>query len=203
MIDRAVVVGAGMGGLFAAAALSSHAEEVVIVDRDDIPDAPVPRDGTPQSRHPHVLLFGGLDAMCEWFPSFIDDIVAAGGIPAMFGRDVVAYRLEGKSYAVNAYMPEPADLGTTYVLTRPVLEACVRRCVLSLPNVALRSRTRIEGLVHDAGRVTGTRDVHGGVLAADLVIEATGRQSRLPAWLEAMGFPLPVQETVHCDNIYA
>jgi glycine/D-amino acid oxidase-like deaminating enzyme len=65
MIECEVVIGAGMSGLFAAAALASHAEEVVIVDRDDIPDAPVPRDGTPQSRHPHILLFGGWSAPWE------------------------------------------------------------------------------------------------------------------------------------------
>jgi 2-polyprenyl-6-methoxyphenol hydroxylase-like FAD-dependent oxidoreductase len=203
MINRAVVVGGGMGGLFAAAALSPHAEEVVMVDRDEIPDEAVPRNGTPQSRHPHVLMFGGMDAMCEWFPGFADDVLDAGAITAVWGREYVVYRREGMSYSVNAYMPEPADLGTMYVLTRPVLETCVRRRVLSLPNVALRTGTRIEDLVHDGGRVTGTRDAQGAVLDADLVVDASGRQSRLPMWLEAMGFPRPAQETVNCDNAYS
>jgi 2-polyprenyl-6-methoxyphenol hydroxylase-like FAD-dependent oxidoreductase len=203
LIDQAVVIGAGIGGLFAAAALAPHAERVLVLDRDEITDEPAARDGTPQSRHPHVLLFGGMDAMCEWFPGFVDDVIAAGAIPAVMGRDIVAYRPEGRSYAVNAYIPDPADLGTTYVQTRPVLEACVRRRVLSLPNVELRIRTRVEALVHDERRVTGVRTANGETLASDLVIDASGRQSHLPQWLETMGFPRPVRSAIHCDMTYA
>jgi 2-polyprenyl-6-methoxyphenol hydroxylase-like FAD-dependent oxidoreductase len=203
LINRAVVVGAGMGGLFAAAALASHAEEVLIVDGDVLPEAAVPRDGTPQSRHPHLLLFGGLDAMCEWFPGLVEDVVAAGGVATVVGRDVVTYRPEGKSYAIDGYQPEPCDLGTMYLQTRPVLEACVRNRVLSLPNVHLQSRTRVTGLIHGDERVSAVRLTDDRAIEADLTIDASGRQSRLTDWIEAMGFPRPPQQLVHCDIVYS
>ena len=203
LVNRAVVIGGGMAGLFAASALSAHAGEVVIVDRDDIPEDPVPRNGAPQSRHPHVLLFGGMDAMESWFPGFVDDVVSAGGIPGVAGRDFIVYRPEGRSYNLNGYAPEPSDRGTMYLQPRPVLEACVRRRVLSLPNVTLRQGTRVERLCHDGSRVTGVQTAAGETLEADLVIDASGRQSKTPEWLEEMGFDRPVQHTVGCDIAYA
>ena len=78
LIQHSVVIGAGIGGLLAAAALAQHSSRVVILDRDDIADTTEPRSGTPQSRHPHVLLLGGLDALNEWFPGINDDIAADG-----------------------------------------------------------------------------------------------------------------------------
>ncbi len=64
----AVVVGAGLGGLSAARVLADYFDEVIILDRDELPDDAVPRDavprpGVPQGKHPHVLLGGGLKAL--------------------------------------------------------------------------------------------------------------------------------------------
>jgi len=44
----AVVIGAGMGGLMAAAALSGFFTNVVIVERDELPRQPALRKGVPQ-----------------------------------------------------------------------------------------------------------------------------------------------------------
>jgi flavin-dependent dehydrogenase len=68
MARRAVVVGSGVAGLFAARVLSDHFDEVVLIDRDDVPDSPRPRDGVPQGRHFHALLPGGLNIASELFP---------------------------------------------------------------------------------------------------------------------------------------
>ena len=53
---HAVVIGAGMGGLAAAKALSPYFEQVTALERDALPDNPAPRPGTPQDRHIHGLL---------------------------------------------------------------------------------------------------------------------------------------------------
>ncbi len=76
--ERAIVVGAGIGGLAAAAALADFFETVTVLDRDDLADSPVPRPGAPQGRHLHVLLAAGLNALSELFPDIEHDIVAAG-----------------------------------------------------------------------------------------------------------------------------
>ncbi|CAM5576343.1 NAD(P)-binding protein OS=Streptomyces tendae OX=1932 GN=GUR47_10255 PE=4 SV=1 [Streptomyces tendae] len=66
MSRRAVVIGAGLSGMLAAAVLSAAgADEVVVVDRDELPDGPEHRRGLPQGRHAHLLMAGGLTAMEE------------------------------------------------------------------------------------------------------------------------------------------
>ena len=59
---RAVVIGAGMGGLTAAGALAQYFERVDILERDQLAATVRSRSGTPQDRHPHGLLAGGLRA---------------------------------------------------------------------------------------------------------------------------------------------
>jgi hypothetical protein len=67
---RAVVVGAGLGGLSAARVLADYFDEVIILDRDELPDDGAPRPGVPQGKHPHRLLGGGLKALENLFPGF-------------------------------------------------------------------------------------------------------------------------------------
>jgi flavin-dependent dehydrogenase len=56
---RAIVVGAGIGGLSVSRVLADHFDEVVILDRDELPDDPTPRPGVPQGKHAHFLLASG------------------------------------------------------------------------------------------------------------------------------------------------
>ena len=56
--ERAIVVGGGVGGLSAARALSDRFRQVVILDRDELPDGATPRRGVPQGKHPHGRLLG-------------------------------------------------------------------------------------------------------------------------------------------------
>ena len=85
MPRRAVVVGAGLAGLLAAAALSVHTDEVIVLDRDELPDGPEHRKGLPQGRHAHLLMSGGLAAIDDLVPgpSVRDQLLAAG---AQIGR---------------------------------------------------------------------------------------------------------------------
>ena len=77
-LGRAVVVGGGIGGLAAAGALAPLFREVEVFDRDDLPTAARSRIGTPQDRHSHGLLAGGLQALGQIFPNFQADLIAAG-----------------------------------------------------------------------------------------------------------------------------
>src|SRR5678815_37794 len=95
MARRAIVIGAGMGGLTSAAALAPHLMQVVVLERDDLPVSPIPRAGVPQGRHVHGLLGGGLDALAQLFPGFADALVAAGAVPIRIGLDS---RLEQVGY---------------------------------------------------------------------------------------------------------
>jgi 2-polyprenyl-6-methoxyphenol hydroxylase-like FAD-dependent oxidoreductase len=85
---HAVVIGAGMGGLATAQALSRHFERVTLVERDDLPSRPTHRSGIPQGRHLHVLQPGGLAALERLLPGFGAELVASGAVRVMAPRDV-------------------------------------------------------------------------------------------------------------------
>src|ERR1700739_2734747 len=86
--QRAVVVGAGIGGAGMGRALEKYFEQVEILERDRLTASPASRSGTPQDRHPHGLLAGGLQALGEIFPGFESDLARAGAVPVSGGQDM-------------------------------------------------------------------------------------------------------------------
>ena len=62
-LDHVAIVGCSFGGIATAGALAQHFDRVTIVERDDIPDAPDPRKGVPQSPHVHGILKLGRDIL--------------------------------------------------------------------------------------------------------------------------------------------
>src|SRR5436190_23268861 len=68
LAKRCIVGGSGIGGLMAARVASEFFDEVILLDRDDIPGSPHTRDGVPQGNHFHAILPGGLGIMSQFFP---------------------------------------------------------------------------------------------------------------------------------------
>jgi 2-polyprenyl-6-methoxyphenol hydroxylase-like FAD-dependent oxidoreductase len=200
---RAVVLGSGMAGLFTARVLSDYFAEVVLVDRDEVPDSPHTRDGVPQGKHFHTLLPGGLEIAGELFPGFTHDLMDAGAVQCVGGEDFFVYRSEGKSYALAVYQPEPKPAGLLYFMSRPLLEHCLRQRVQGLPNVETRYGSLVREPLADDGRVTGVKIEGGEQVSADLVVDASGRNARTVHWLTALGFDAPPESVVHCDFAYA
>jgi flavin-dependent dehydrogenase len=86
--QRAVVIGAGIGGLSAAGVLAPYFQQVLILERDVLKQSREARLGVPQGRHPHGLLAGGLKALNEIFPGYEDALIQAGGVPVSIARDI-------------------------------------------------------------------------------------------------------------------
>src|SRR6202042_3925839 len=90
----------------------------------------------------------------------------------------------------------------SYAQSRPYLEHQVRGRVRALGNVSIRDQCDVTGLVTTPARdrVTGARLLTrpgggaGEILAADLVVDATGRGGRTPGWLQELGCAPPAQE---------
>jgi 2-polyprenyl-6-methoxyphenol hydroxylase-like FAD-dependent oxidoreductase len=200
---RVVVLGGGMAGLFAARVLSDHFDEVILIDRDDVPETPHTRNGVPQGKHFHALLPGGLKIASELFPGFTHDLVSAGAVSCVAGQDFHVYRPEGRSYALATYQPEPQPMETIYFMSRPLLEHCLRQRVHGLPNVTTRYGSLVRDPLSGDERVTGVVIEGGERVTADLVIDASGRNARTVQWLTALGYEAPAESVVNCDFAYA
>ncbi|MFF0545720.1 FAD-dependent oxidoreductase [Nocardia thailandica] len=196
--EHAVVLGASLAGLLAARVLAESYDRVTVVERDRFEDERGFRRGVPQARHVHALLPSGSGALEALFPGLLAELVAHG-TPVIsdyteFWFSIAGHRL---SSAV-----EPGVL--TYLPTRRHLEQRIRRRVAEIPAVRVVDGHDVVGLAGApaAGRIAGARirsrtpDSPGEFLAADLVADALGRGTRVPAWLTELGFAAPAQDAV-------
>jgi 2-polyprenyl-6-methoxyphenol hydroxylase-like FAD-dependent oxidoreductase len=196
-----VVIGAGMGGLAAAQALSRHVTRVTIVERDSLPAGPAARSGTPQGRHLHALMPGGLAALERLLPGFGDELSARGAISLAVPRDVLWLSAAGW---MQPFTSQPRTLLSA---SRDLIECVTRELVLDRAPVGLRTGVEVGGLAIEDGRVVGVdlrpRGAAPGEpterLAADLVVDASGRRSRAPDWLAAAGYDRPDESHVDAD----
>jgi 2-polyprenyl-6-methoxyphenol hydroxylase-like FAD-dependent oxidoreductase len=191
---HAVVIGASFAGLLAAKALSQHVDVVTIVERDVLPDDAAFRSGTPQARHLHVLLERGQRAMEALIPELAADMEAYGAPKLHWG--VNNRLIVGGQEAPR----KPTDIHT-HMITRVGLEYLVRQRVRQVANIRFRAGARVTGLLPgEDGFVggillEGRRSRQPEEMRADLVVDASGRSSPLPDWLEALGYGRP-QETL-------
>jgi 2-polyprenyl-6-methoxyphenol hydroxylase-like FAD-dependent oxidoreductase len=200
---RAIVIGAGIGGLTAAAAVAPYFEHVVVIERDALPTQPSTRPGTPQAKHVHALLAGGQRALEQLFPGFERDLERGGALRVRVGLDL---RMERPGYD-----PFPKrDLGfDSYALSRALIEFVTRACLDGRANVEIRQRCRVERLTADASRrtVTGVEYVDGDgarvTLGAELVAESSGRGDLALELLDSVGLPRPSVTTIGVDIAYA
>ena len=200
---RAVVIGAGMGGLTAAGALAQYFERVDILERDRLTSTVGSRSGTPQDRHPHGLLAGGLRALDQIFPGFKSDLAAAGAVPVSFAREV---QFERPDVGV---LPK-RDFGISVLCaTRPLIELVLRRRAEAVANIALRPASRVTEIVPAAGGAgaSGVQFVNGSgcseTLDADLVVDASGRGAPTLTLLAALGWDRPQMTEIGVDISYA
>ena len=195
--DRVVVIGAGIAGLVTARVLAERAAEVIVVERDELPDGPDARKGVPQGRHLHALLTSGERVLRDLFPGLIEDLVA-GGAELVTGDHVHQWGYGGYRAATPGSPP-------FVCLSRPYLEFCLRRRVEALTNVAIQ-RGDVHGLTIRNDRVVGAELRHEDgdhTLPGDLVVNASGRSSQMTRWLEDLGHPVPPVMTVRADIAYS
>jgi 2-polyprenyl-6-methoxyphenol hydroxylase-like FAD-dependent oxidoreductase len=203
--DQALVLGAGMAGLLAARVLADAYQRVTVVERDRLPDTHADRKGVPQGRHAHLLVPRGTQILDELFPGLIGDL-AAGGAPVIRDYAELRFAPGGHLLRLEGRPPQPFICQAS----RPFLEAHVRARIRALPTVEIAEGCDILGLDTTAARdrVTGIRIVRRTdgapeILGADLVLDATGRGGRTPAWLAAIGYDQPPEERLSIHLMYA
>jgi 2-polyprenyl-6-methoxyphenol hydroxylase-like FAD-dependent oxidoreductase len=202
---HAVVIGASLAGLCAARVLSEFYDRVTVFERDELPSTPSNRTAVPQGRHVHLLMARGAMEFDELFPGLLDDMVAAG-VPVLENRpDCIYFGAAGHVLGTGHTL---RDEFTAYVPSRPQLEWQIRQRVYKIPNVEIQHRSVAQPRFDvDAQRVTGvyldSDNDEPDFVAADLVVDAAGRGTRLPVWLEQWGFERPPEKTVEVGIGYA
>jgi flavin-dependent dehydrogenase len=196
----ALVIGGSIAGLFAARALAEHFGQVFVIERDEVGDAPGPRRGAPQARHQHVLLKRGRLIAEQFFPGLTDELIAAGAPLVDMAGDFEWLTPAG--WAVRF-----ASELLMVTCSRDLLEWTIRRRLASHAPVCSQGGVVATGLVPSedgsgvAGVVVRDRDARfERQLRTDLVVDASGRGSRLPHWLESLGYRRP-EETVVTSHL--
>ncbi|MGW1030114.1 NAD(P)/FAD-dependent oxidoreductase [Streptomyces sp. NPDC002577] len=202
MTGHAVVLGCGVAGILAAAALADHADSVTVIDRDRLPHHPRVRKGIPQGRHTHGLLSSGALAMDALLPGAFADLIAAGAQRIPMSDALI--------YGPHGWMRPARNPHFIVGASRPLTEHSLRdHLTRRYPHtVRFLEHTDVTALLGDARRVRGVRvrrrgDGQSGELTADLVVDAGGRGSKTPRWLTELGLPAVRSTVVDCGLVYA
>jgi 2-polyprenyl-6-methoxyphenol hydroxylase-like FAD-dependent oxidoreductase len=194
---HAIVIGGSMAGLLATRVLADHYQQVTLVERDAFPPQGENRRGVPQGRHTHGLLASGRQVLDRLFPGISEELVAGGAVSG----DIVG---QGRWFNEGGCHVQFASGLEGLLMSRPYLESKVRARVLALANVQNRQSCDATGLLASADnrRVTGIRTASEAI-SADMILDASGRGSHSPQWLEAIGYAKPQEERVEIALGYA
>ncbi|OBH66776.1 2-polyprenyl-6-methoxyphenol hydroxylase-like oxidoreductase [Mycobacterium colombiense] len=208
--ETAVVLGGSIAGLMAARVLADFYTTVTVLERDVLPERPVPRRGVPHGPSPHIPQVRATKTMEELFPGLLNELVTMG---ARVWKDGDLSRIwmsfGGHEFLRSGSIPDPESV-IKYYVNRPLLEWSIERRVRRIPNIeflldhdAVRltstlTRNRITGVVA-AHRDSGVEKV----LTANLVVDATGRGSRTPVFLDDLGYRRPREDELMVHAAYA
>jgi 2-polyprenyl-6-methoxyphenol hydroxylase-like FAD-dependent oxidoreductase len=217
-MERAIVIGASIGGLTAARALADHFRQVIVIERDSLPPLGEPRKSVPQGRHLHVLLARGRELLEGFFPGLTQELIDQGAVAGDLSETV-------RWFSDGRYTRNFTSGLMSLQASRPLLEGAIYRRLYALPNVTVLENHDAVGLLTTPAengrerRICGLRvvdraqdDVSQSVvsksgrvekeLEAELVVDAGGRGSRGLAWLEELGYARPQEELIKMSLAY-
>lgn len=200
---HAVVIGSSIAGLTATRVLTDHCERVTIIERDIAPTAKEFRKGVPQARHPHILLKGGEQVLESLFPGLRQELFDNGALPLNMGNDMDWFML-------GQWRKKFTSSIINVTCSRPLLESSIHARLKAHPKVTFVQESEVIGLLVDESKthVTGiqTRSRRDQVITeikANIVVDASGRDSDTPRWLNKLGFPAPTETSVTSKPGYA
>lgn len=200
---HAVVIGSSIAGLTAARVLADHCERVTIIERDIAPTVNEFRKGVPQARHPHILLKGGEQVLEGLFPGLRKELFNHDAHSINMGSDMDWFML-------GQWRAKFTSAIVNVACSRPLLESVIHSRLVAHPKVTFIQESEAVGLLvdeskmHVAGvRVRSRKDQTVSEIKAELVVDASGRDSDTPRWLNSLGFPAPTEDSVTSKPGYA
>ncbi|WP_318773051.1 FAD-dependent oxidoreductase [Bacillus gobiensis] len=201
--ERVIVIGGSIAGLLAARVLSGYYNEVLIIDRDDFPDKPENRSGTPQAFQPHRLTPRGILILGRFFPGYNEELLAHGAPSA----------LNKLNHMINSYgSMVMANQENEATFSRALLEWVLRKRVQAISNVRFLCKKEVIRLLSSTDRSTITgiqvRDRDSAEqqqqkITANLVIDTSGRFSKVVRWLTEIGYAVPKPEMLKVSLGYS
>lgn len=199
----AVVIGGSIAGIAAAKMLSETFDRVIVLEKDGPHRRREGRPGAAQGWHLHHLLTAGQIELERIFPGIVDDMVREGA----FKVDMAAqYRIR-----LGGTWKKPGTSDIEIVCAgRPLLEWCVRRRLDDEPRIDFRYESEVADLAFDrannaiVGVAVDNGDADGGdglqVVPAEFVVDASGKNTRVPEFLERLGVGAPEaeQDIINC-----
>jgi 2-polyprenyl-6-methoxyphenol hydroxylase-like FAD-dependent oxidoreductase len=204
-VSTVIVIGGGIAGLLAAVAVGPLVDRVLIVDRDRLPAGPAARAGVPHGPQAHVLLASGREAMEDLLPGLTDGLVGGG---AEYSGDLG----HTGRFWIGGGLFTDCTLGVQGLgVSRAAIESAIRDRVRDSPGIDIRELTEVVGLLADgdSDRVDGVRlrsradRLVTESLAADLVIDATGRSGRDADWFGEHGWSWPTEDRIEVGLRYS
>lgn len=197
--NHAIVIGGSIAGMLAARVLVDSFSSVTILETDKLPEKPDRRKGVSQSFQPHILFAKGFRILDTLFPGIGKDLADAGALPIDWPREF--HLLMNGEW--GATVDSPTDM-ISVSSSRPLLEWVIRSRLAKFPQIKFLEESRVTGLLANPCKtqicgVSLLRSVNGSKqkqhLMAKLVVDASGRHSQTPSWLQSLGFT-PPKETV-------
>lgn len=198
-----VVIGAGIAGLVSAIACARRGHQVTLFEKDERPQAATcdevmsswNRPGTPQGLLPHAFVSLGRNLLRDRATDLLEALRDAGA------RERNACR----SLPPRDRARGDDDLWVLFC-RRPVFEWVLWQAAASERNIEIVPGATVNRLVvlREDGRprVRSVGARVGGMRAADLVIDASGRRSRVWSLLREAGVDVDDEETTECGLVY-
>jgi 2-polyprenyl-6-methoxyphenol hydroxylase-like FAD-dependent oxidoreductase len=198
----AVVIGGSVAGLVASRVLADYFERVVLIERDWRPNQPALRKGAPHASHAHSLLAKGDQLFNRYFPGLRRALIEGGAVPMNVGHDVLSH---GHGLWRSRFDSPLETFGACRSLFEHALSNHLRhhRNIICIDGCSVRKLDYRDGKISGVYLQSRSPRTNRERLAADLVVDATGRESSMPAQLVDCGYERPEESSTIIDLVSA